>query len=72
MECGKPMDPIDAQQWENCRDCRKQHGYRKVRSISRRGTEHVGRSARNPKTLGGVAEFNNPGDESPAYPSAGD
>ena len=63
MECGAWMDPFEAQQWENCRDCRRQHGAQKVRNLARKGTEQQGRKSRNLKMLGGQAEQNQAGDD---------
>jgi DNA-directed RNA polymerase subunit RPC12/RpoP len=62
-ECGKPMDRIEAQMYEACRDCRSRSCRpRRVRNLNDQWSEHVGRHARDSKALGGSAEMRDLGE----------
>lgn len=54
IECEKDMDWAEARQNLICRECRRLKKISMpVRDLSRRGTEHVGRSCRSSRVLGG-------------------
>jgi len=52
-ECGKPMHPADASQYETCYECRGKGG-KKIRTINSGNAEQVGRHTRSSKLLGGL------------------
>lgn len=59
VECGSKMHPADAAQSLICGRCRRHRkdepAYAAVRSISRQGTDAIGRKARATGILGGTA-----------------
>ena len=58
-DCGVAMCPIEAIGSLQCQACRKRDGYPSwslTRTLSRRGTELIGRPSRNAVMLGGAAE----------------
>jgi hypothetical protein len=57
IECGRDMDPFEAQQFMECRDCRReQRRASKVRNLNRGGTDQIGRKQRSLSSLGGAPQ----------------
>jgi predicted RNA-binding Zn-ribbon protein involved in translation (DUF1610 family) len=57
IECGKAMDAAEARVSYTCHICQQAGLGDRVRTLNRRGTDEIGRNARDTKVLGGSAEM---------------